>query len=354
MRVLFLCMHMDGGYHGSVLHVLEYAEYYVNRGDDVTIGAVFIDAAIAAEAERIGVKLCHLKQVPVEQPYDLVYALHLFLFPFLLTRGLRYRHAITMLLSAFHPIEKVPPTSLWPHFDMITCLSVEAIAKYAAVGIDAGSFEIVPNHVPLAFLRKWNAKTTWNKTIGKVCVVSNRRLPELVEMARISPWRTDFYGEAHGNNVRITPEILLEYDLVITIGKTVQYALGIGIPVFEYDIHGGCGYISPGNLEEEEKTNFSGRGSGQRLGAEELRAMIESGYARAVAQARPLRAVALERYSISSLIERQLARLEGTVGAGATPVNVDTWLFANASVAALNYMFSLDSKIAALKKSAPE
>jgi hypothetical protein len=54
-------------------------------------------------------------------------------------------------------------------------------------------------------------------------------------------------------------ELLDHYDCVISIGKTVQYCLVQGIPVFLYDRFGGPGYLNESNYELAEYYNFSGR-----------------------------------------------------------------------------------------------
>ncbi len=57
----------------------------------------------------------------------------------------------------------------------------------------------------------------------------------------------------------ITPEVLKDFDAVITIGRTVQYCLALGIPVYCYDRFGGPGWITESNIESASKFNFSGR-----------------------------------------------------------------------------------------------
>ena len=44
-------------------------------------------------------------------------------------------------------------------------------------------------------------------------------------------------------------ELLDHYDCVISIGKTVQYCLVQGIPVFLYDRFGGPGYLNESNYD---------------------------------------------------------------------------------------------------------
>ena len=55
MRVLFLCMQMNSGFHGSMLHVLEYAEYFIQKNADVHIGSVFISEENRKIAEDRGI-----------------------------------------------------------------------------------------------------------------------------------------------------------------------------------------------------------------------------------------------------------------------------------------------------------
>jgi hypothetical protein len=59
--------------------------------------------------------------------------------------------------------------------------------------------------------------------------------------------------------ILITSKILLQYDAIITIGKTAQFALALGIPLYNYDYFGGPGWITPHNLDLEESYNFAGR-----------------------------------------------------------------------------------------------
>ena len=57
----------------------------------------------------------------------------------------------------------------------------------------------------------------------------------------------------------ISYDVISKYDLVITIGKTVQYCLVLGQPVYIYDHFGGCGFLDEKNLKSAKEYNFSGR-----------------------------------------------------------------------------------------------
>lgn len=338
MRVLFLCMQMNSGFHGSILHVLEYAEYFLQKKADVHIGAVFISAENRKIAEDLGIHVHSIRDVPVDRKYDLVFALHLLLFPYMVLRDLKYDHAIAVTLSAFLPVEKVPPSPFWSCFDLMICISDEIIDMYRKYfGINPKYFTKVPNHIPLRFYEHINIKQEWNPEIRKICVVSNYSVSELKQIAGQDSVEIDYYGSNYNNNVLITPDILLKYDVIVTIGKTVQYGLALGIPVFEYDHFGGCGYITLENIDEEEKMNFSGRTTRLKMTAEELVLRMQSGYGRACAEAAELRTLACGRYAIDKLIEKQLAMLPRDRAPRA--LSRDAHLFANACTAAIEYIY---------------
>ena len=70
-------MQMNSGFHGSMLHVLEYAEYFIQKNADVHIGSVFISEENRKIAEDRGIHVHSLRELPVDTKYDLVFALHL-------------------------------------------------------------------------------------------------------------------------------------------------------------------------------------------------------------------------------------------------------------------------------------
>ncbi|WP_416914340.1 hypothetical protein [Seohaeicola sp.] len=62
--------------------------------------------------------------------------------------------------------------------------------------------------------------------------------------------------------------------MVLTIGKSVQYAMAARRPVYVYDRFGGPGWITSENFKNAEKFNFSGRCVGQEKRAEEIASEI--------------------------------------------------------------------------------
>lgn len=116
----------------------------------------------------------------------------------------------------------------------------------------------------------------------------------------------DFWGNGQKYYSAITPKILSQYDVVISIGKTVQYCLGMGIPVFVYDYMGGNGYVKPETLDEEEYFNFSGRSSKRKLESNFLANEIINNYHQACKDVVILKKIAIERYNIDLNMKKLL------------------------------------------------
>ena len=100
-----------------------------------------------------------------------------------------------------------------------------------------------------------------------ILIVSNHMPPEISEAAKILHQRgyeIHHIGENGSEYKLLTPDILRKADAVISIGKTVQYCLVSGIPVYIYDHFGGFGYLNEANYKLAEFNNFSGRGGIKR------------------------------------------------------------------------------------------
>lgn len=144
--------------------------------------------------------------------------------------------------------------------DLILYNSVEtqeAINKRVKI---AKSRQLVfPNPVPDSFYTKPRKETL---KIKKVIAISNHLTLEVKKALKLLNEQnisTEFIGLP--NNQKIVDEKLLKnVDVVISIGKTVQYCLATATPVYCYDHFGGPGYLNTHNFGKAKKLNFSGRG----------------------------------------------------------------------------------------------
>lgn len=120
----------------------------------------------------------------------------------------------------------------------------------------------------------------------------------------------DYIGVQH--TPRFVDEKLLEqYDLVITIGRTVQQCFALKVPVYVYDYFGGPGYITKENFELAEMNNFSGRGF-NRKNVEELCEDIVTNYEGHLCMLDWLNDIARSEYSYEVNFEKIYSKLLGT------------------------------------------
>lgn len=114
-------------------------------------------------------------------------------------------------------------------------------------------------------------------TLSNILLVSNHPPEEIRQAVKILRTKYTVHHIGGSNSRLLTPEILSSYDCIITIGKTVQYALLADKPVYCYDHFGGCGYLNAENYEKARYYNFSGRHFGKKS-AEEIAAEISTGF----------------------------------------------------------------------------
>jgi hypothetical protein len=112
-----------------------------------------------------------------------------------------------------------------------------------------------------------------------------------------------FAGSGGDKYELVTPKALLKYDAVITIGKTVQYCLACGVPVYVYDKSGGCGYLNKKNFTKNRLVNFSGRGNKKKT-SEQIFSEIINGYDDARKYQESVRDEMIQEFNLANYIEK--------------------------------------------------
>jgi hypothetical protein len=110
---------------------------------------------------------------------------------------------------------------------------------------------------------------------------------------------------------RVDADLLDKFDAVMTIGKTVQYGLCAGKPVYCYDYFGGPGWLNEDNLQAARFHNFSGRGFATRS-AQSIAREIRDDFAEAFRQSIALRPLARDQFSYDRVINDIVTLLEST------------------------------------------
>ncbi|WP_221621849.1 hypothetical protein, partial [Bibersteinia trehalosi] len=244
---------------GSEIVTLELAEYFSSLHNKVTVASFSIDNPLLNEFTKRKINVISLYELKHNSHYDVIWAHHFPTIEYILfNKNISADKIIFSSLSGFTELE-CPPLIL----DKITHLLVNSIENkrvLESIGFCKEDIYLFPNPAPDVFFKKnYHLKDT----ISKMAIISNHIPDELIEAKSLlekNNISVDIYGFGY-NETLITEDVLFDYDAVITIGKTVQYCLALGLPVYCYDIFGGYGWLVEEYFEQAAIYNFSGRGS---------------------------------------------------------------------------------------------
>ena len=255
---------------GSEINTLELAEYLQQQGAEVVVYTYFFsdpivpffkDRHIRVTTDEEGLRLedfdyiwVHhqvlplpfIKQLAGERPTDMP------AFIFLHMSGLE-----THFLEQAH---------IWDMERRIAS-NVLFVSDEAKENIDKHSLDLssLPtgmyrNPAPLKFSEVPHVPS---KKAKSVLIVTNHPAEEVLEAKEIlsrQGYSVVSAGEHQDEYRLIEPEYLRQFDVVVTIGKTVQYSLLANVPVYVYDVWGGPGYLNKANEATAASHNYSGRG----------------------------------------------------------------------------------------------
>ncbi len=147
-----------------------------------------------------------------------------------------------------------------------------ATGLYDDMATDA--LQLFENPAPASFARPGHqdeGRRNGGSPSARIAVISNHIPDEVLAACADLENRgialVTLMGNEHEKGAtphNITPELLSGFDAVITIGKTVQYCLALGVDVYCYDHFGGPGWLTPENVHSARYDNFSGRGFAQK------------------------------------------------------------------------------------------
>lgn len=291
---------------GSEVVALETARHFAARGCDIT---VFANWAAAPMAELIaaaaGAPVITDPNRIRPFSYDMVYVQHQVLGLFDYRPGDDDRPG-TRIVAGRLSRRSFLESGGWLHdrilVDHVLANSALTAEHLARVGYDVPT-TVFHNAAPHDFFRPFTEKPAAPR---RMLVVSNHLDPALADaIIRLRPAVTvDHVGEAGGRVALVTPAMIAEADLVVSIGKTVPYALASHVPVYIYDHFGGPGYLDADNVDAAARYNFSGRCCERRLSGAELAAEILGSYAKGVAFAREPRQAWLDRFRQPPYLDR--------------------------------------------------
>lgn len=121
-----------------------------------------------------------------------------------------------------------------------------------------------------------------SRSLKKILIVSNHAPTEVIQAMLIlqqQGYVVQHIGLNSNNNQElISPKIIHEFDCIVSIGKTVQYAILSNKAVYCYDHFGGIGYLKQDNYNIAKYYNFSGRGFDEYKNAKQIAFEIVNGF----------------------------------------------------------------------------
>lgn len=282
MHTLFALNQFDG-LAGGTLVPLEVAEYLRSLGSDCLIVANHISDPLLSEARNAGIEVTDDPQTVNAFDFDLVWAQgHTVpLLRFAAGKSERTRFVFSHLSTQLG--FETPGLVFEPLLaDSVLANSPETEAHLLALGVPSDKLKIFPNPAPAAF---WMSRRS-PKQLRTVRLISNHPPEEAVEALKILEShgiRTRWIGNKGQYQVRVTPDLINRSSAILSIGKSVQYAIAGGIPAYVYDRFAGPGYLNADNFERAAWANFSGRCCRRTISANEIASEIVDGFAAASA-----------------------------------------------------------------------
>lgn len=297
-------------YSGSELVVLDLVRYLVSKGNIVTVATSYVHPRFDGLFSEVGISLININPItkPFVNHFDIIWAHHYSILDIcLLDLEITSDRILFSSLSPYVP-EECPP-SYASDLTLILANSPENKDHLESYGFTDNFVHVFPNPVSDSEFALESPYS--NNQVKKVGIVTNHLCSELNGVADILQDRegviVHIYGIDH-NFCLVTSDLLLQYDVIVTVGRTVQHCIVLGIPVYCYDHFGGPGYLSSDNLERASYFNYSGRCSGKKS-VNEISAELLDNYDQALSDIHIISASTRDRYLLSRHVDYVLAEI---------------------------------------------
>lgn len=294
-------------YSGSEIDTVTIANHFVKLGYDVDIFTLEYGLPLSDIVNKKVRVIIPNEIKKLQDKYDLIWAHHYPLLDYLIFQlKIKAKHIIYISLSSFEPLETLP--FYYMDLSIIGALSEEAIEVLKCQMPRQRDILVFPNYATKNY---FDYKIKKVQKIKKVCIISNHVPEELYDFKKIAESNSivvDIYGI--GNIVKyVDDKLLSDYDVIISIGKTIYYSLAMGKLSYCYDRFGGYGFVTKENIDKCFKKNFSGRDFGRKMNGEEIYKDIISNYKNANKELRKIKEFAREKFDFDKNIRDVLKLL---------------------------------------------
>ncbi len=270
-------------YAGSEIVTLELAEFFSQNGSNVHVLSSYIGPPIEVEFHKLKNVTLHTSTHGINfDRIDLVW-IHHNLIPLevieLAKAGLLKAKVVFHHMSSFYPLE----APFYPAIEQNLANLILFNSQLTKTAIESKTKDIkfagkvFNNPAPEAY--RLNRPTNKSKKLSKILVVSSHVPKEIIAATntlRRKGIAIKFMGDSAGHDFRrVTSKDIVSADVIITIGKTVQYAMQSATPVYCYDHFGGPGYLNEENFERVSSHGFSGKGFSKMSAALIVKSIIQ-------------------------------------------------------------------------------
>lgn len=300
---------------GSEIVTLELADHLQRNGMEVVVFTWYLADPIKKEFKKKQIKVTDNSNDPILANPDYVWVHHQVIPDCILdnlARQTKQPKFIFLHMSAHKefPIEQNYIYDLERRLSSKSLFVAKETVDFAKANYldfdKLKNIEVFPNPAPDEFLLPCQPKGK----LQKMLIVSNHPAPEMEKACQIlvdNGIKVELIGK-DGVAKLVDRKTLEHQDLVVTIGKTVQYCLCMGLPVYVYDKFGGPGYLTETNLEQAAYANFSGRGFSKKS-PQKIADEITRLYDDALAFQTEHREIFIERYSLKNNLDKILKDL---------------------------------------------
>jgi hypothetical protein len=289
-------------FSGSEMVTLELAEHFGAAGARVTVvthqhGGLISELLLAAGDVRLWSSADEgLDAYLRANPPDLVWLQHQIV-PDAVLSGALDAHVVFNHMSSYEPLER----ALVPGVERaLATASVFNSAETRDRQRESGAFDCFePDRLRLFANPAPDAMANVERRDRgdgplRLLLISNHIPKELSQAVALLPPDVEVVmigrqAGAGASPARVSAALLAEVDGVVSIGKSVQYAIAAGLPVYCYDRFGGPGWLDLDNLTVARHHNLSGRGF-DRKDADAIARELVDGYVAASASVDALRA----------------------------------------------------------------
>jgi len=310
-KSILITNHHLKNFAGSELTTLELSKFFLSRGYEITVATFIYDYPLKKYFDENNVKVINVLEKELDNKnYDIIWSHHSPVLYHILNQNLKTKKIIYSSLSSYEPLE-FPPLFI---NDLSLCLanSNETINELIKLGVDRKNIYYFPNSLPKTCFHHFKDNTT--PKLQKIAIVSNhipKEIIETIDLLKKNGIQTDIFGMNYKYEL-ITCDKLIKYDAIISIGRTVQFALALGIPVYCYDHFGGPGWIKKDNLDINEYYNFSGRPEKRKIESEMIFKELINNFLTTWKDREYLHKIALERYDLEKNILDIFTKIEQT------------------------------------------